>query len=140
MFAYVIETLTKFVRIRNSVETCTCPVGLMFLLHKTPKKFAISSIMNNINSLIRAIVLSSYMILDLPESVSNQVQYLQLIMKAIFFGQLALLFGFNLLKCQATFCRDLHSKLENELRVHLLRCSNQHEQPLFLKYQPLFLK
>ena len=48
-------------------------------------------------------------------------------MKAIFFGQLALLFCFKLLKCQGTFCRDLHSKLENELRAHLLRCSNQHE-------------
>ena len=48
-------------------------------------------------------------------------------MKAIFFGQLALLFGLKLLKCQATFCDDLHSKLENDLRVHLLRCSNQDE-------------
>ena len=48
-------------------------------------------------------------------------------MRAIFFGQLALLFGFKFLKCQATFCRDLHSKLENVLRAHLLRCSNQNE-------------
>ena len=48
-------------------------------------------------------------------------------MKAIFFGKLALLFGFKLLKCQATFCSDRHSKLENELRAHLLRCSNQNE-------------
>ena len=48
-------------------------------------------------------------------------------MKAIFFGQLALLFGFKLLKCQATFCSDRRSKLENELKAHLLRCSNQND-------------
>ena len=49
-------------------------------------------------------------------------------MKAIFFGQLLLIF--KVIKCQDTFCSDRFKKLVEEFKAHELRCPNKNDNGL----------
>ena len=64
---------------------------------------------------------------DFRTYLLNLLSY-QVMMKAIFFGQLLLIF--KAIKCQDTFCSDHLKKLVEEFKTHELRCPNNNDNGL----------